>query len=368
MHAREDRTAKTGVRRDPVAFPHVTIAGRRVGPGEATLIVAEAGVNHNGCVETALRLVDAAAEAGADAVKFQMFKASELATDSAPTAPYQKERCGEGSQKEMLSRLELTMEDFNRIRRRCDDRSILFVATPFGKADLARLVELTPAAVKIASTDLTNTPLLDAAAATGLPMILSTGAATAEEIHVIARHLRQLDAVGRVVLLHCVSCYPTPLSVVNLRAIAALQRDFETPVGLSDHTTSVAMGGWAVAAGACALEKHFTMDPSAPGPDQSMSLDPGQLARYIAGARESATALGDGRIGMTELETEVREIARKSVVAAVDIAAGAKLSPDMLTLKRPGTGIPAIELEGLIGLRAAADIPSDTILSWKMVQ
>ncbi|MEE9211171.1 MAG: N-acetylneuraminate synthase family protein [Phycisphaeraceae bacterium] len=350
-----------------VALP-VSIARHRIAPGERTFIVAEAGVNHNGCVETALRMVDAAADAGADAVKFQMFRAADLVTAKASTAQYQQQGCGKTSQRAMLSLLELSQEAFLRIKAHCDLRSILFLATPFGPAEVGQLLELNAPAIKIASTDLTNGPLLEAAAQTDLPIIVSTGASTEGEIRSGVDRLGKAGATGRLVLLHCVSCYPTPLEAVNLRAIAALQRVYCVPCGLSDHTTSTQVGGWAVAAGACVLEKHFSLDPTAPGPDHKMSLTPNQLQEYIAAVRTAEQALGRGMVGMTDRELEVRAVASRSVVAALDIPAGTRLTARMLTLKRGGGGIRATDLGVLPGRRAAVDIPCDTTLSWDMVQ
>jgi len=394
------------------------IAGRAVGVGEPVFIVAEAGVNHNGCVETALRMVNAAAEAGADAVKFQMFRATELTTADAPTATYQREHCGAKSQREMLAKLELTADDLKRIARRCEEVGIALVITPFGVEDIVRIKVLNAstgqaaerggsrlagnggidmqdhcsqssgqssegpkdrnrcskssgtqvAAIKIASTDLTNGPLLDAAMATGLPLIVSTGAATAEEIGENVERLVRGGAKERLVLLHCVSCYPTRVDAVNLRAMRALRRRFGVPVGLSDHTTSAEMGGWAVATGACLLEKHFTLDRAAAGPDHAMSLTPLELKEYVRHVRQVESALGSGTLGMSEAEAGVREVARKSVVAAVFISAGTRITSDMLALKRPGTGIAPDQLPSLIGREAVTDIPGDAVLSWQMVR
>ena len=351
----------------PAGITPVTIGSRHVEPGGPTFIVAEAGVNHNGSVETALRMVDAAARAGADAIKFQMFRAEELVTASAPTAGYQQNSCGTESQHAMLSRLELSTVDFASVKKRCEQQSIVFLATPFGEADVRRLQDLGVAALKVASTDLTNVPLLDAVVATGLPMILSVGASTADEIRAGVEDLVGQGAGGRLVLLHCVSCYPTPLDALNLRAVMELQRAFAVPSGLSDHSTSIETGGWAVAAGACVLEKHFTLDCTAAGPDQAMSLDPSQLGEYIRKARAAGRALGNGRLGMTNLEAEVRMVARRSVVATRLITAGSRLEAGDLTLKRPGTGIAPGELDRIIGRRAAVDINSDTLLSWDML-
>jgi sialic acid synthase SpsE len=346
----------------------VTIGRHRVGPGEPTFIVAEAGVNHDGCAETALSMVDAAADAGADAVKFQVFRAADLVTASASTALYQQDGCGETFQRTMLLRLELTQDAFCRIKQRCEQRSILFLATPFGETEVARLVDLGTCAIKIASTDLANGRLLEAAAATGLPIILSTGASKEAEIRASVGRLRRVGAADRLVLLHCVSCYPTPIDAINLRAIAALQRAFAVPCGLSDHTTSTQVGGWAVAAGACVLEKHFTLHPTAPGPDHAMSLTPEQLAEYVVNVRRVVQALGNGTLGMTDHEADVRLVAGKSVVATVDIFAGTRLTAEMLTLKRPGTGICAGDLDAVPGRYASVDIPCETILSWDMIR
>jgi N-acetylneuraminate synthase/N,N'-diacetyllegionaminate synthase len=224
------------------------------------------------------------------------------------------------------------------------------------------------AAIKIASTDLTNGPLLDAAAATGLPLIVSTGAATAEEIGESVERLVRGGAREQLILLHCVSCYPTPVEAANLRAVGELRRRFGVPVGLSDHTTSVEIGGWAVAAGACVLEKHFTLDRAASGPDHAMSLTPSELKEYVRHVRQVESALGGGTLGMTESEAGVRAVARKSIVAAVSIRMGTRFTPSMLTLKRPGTGLPPDALATLVGREAATDIPSDTLLSWDMVR
>lgn len=345
----------------------VNVAGRAIGPGRKTLIVAEAGVNHDGELEKALLLVDAAARAGADAVKFQVFRAETLVSEGAETAPYQRLGCGAASQRAMLTKLELPVEAFRRIRDHCAERSILFLATPFSPSDIEVLIELNVPAVKIASTDLGNVALLDAASTTGLPLIVSTGASTREEIIASVNRLLQSTGRDRVIVLHCVSCYPTPLEAANLRAIRRLELDFHVPCGLSDHTTSIETGGWAVAAGACVLEKHLTLDRQAVGPDHTTSLDPEGFAEYVSRVRQAEAALGSGTLGMTEREEPVRRVARKSVVTTRAVAAGTVLTAEMLTLKRPGTGIDPSELGRLEGCRISRDIPADTILTWDMV-
>lgn len=345
----------------------VMIGDRRVGDAEPVFVVAEAGVNHDGSVDKALRLVDAAAEAGADAVKFQMFRANQIATATAPSATYQKRGTGHRSQATMLAQLELSSNDFTRIKAHCDGRSIPFLATPFAPSEVVRLVELGAAAIKTASTDLNNTPLLEAAARTGLPLIVSTGASTKDELRACVQHLESLGARDRLVLLHCVSVYPTPIESLNMRAVATLRRTFKVPAGLSDHTTSTETGAWAAAAGACVIEKHFTLDRTAKGPDHAMSLDPAQLCTYVRRIREAEVSLGTGRLGMQAIEEDVRRVARKSIVTSTAIPRGARLTDDLITCKRPGTGIAPGEWDRVIGRTVAADIPPDTVLTWDML-
>lgn len=349
----------------PVRVPRVRvqIGEARVGPGQRTFIIAEAGVNHDGSLAQALRLVDVACDCGADAVKFQVFRAAELATEDAAAADYQQ-RGGATSQRALLARLELDDAVFGAIRKHCRHRGIPFLATPFGLRDVDRLIALEVPAIKIASTDLTNLPLLDRAIAANLPLIVSTGAATAEEIRGTVDFLRRRKAGDRLVLLHCVSSYPTPLGYANLRAITTLADTFGVPVGYSDHTSSNQTGAWAVAAGASVLEKHFTLDPRAAGPDHAISLDPDGLRAYITGVRDAETALGSGRLGHSQIEEEVRRLARKSVVAAVALPVSTILTPDLLTLKRPSGGIAPADLESLFGRRLKRPVAADAPLHW----
>lgn len=347
--------------------PCVSIGARLVGLGRPTYLVAEAGVNHDGSLDRALRLVDAAADAGADAVKFQVFRAEELATASARTAGYQRSSSG-GSQREMLARLELSDDELLRVRTHCTERAVEFLATPFGLRDVDRLLHLQVRAIKIASTDLDNVPLLRRAAETGLPLIVSTGAASADEIEAAVARLCQEGVGERLILLHCVSGYPTPLDAANLRAIATLRQRFAVPCGFSDHTTSTQTGAWAVAVGANVLEKHLTLDRGAAGPDHAMSLDPPAFREYVAAVRRVERALGTGHLGLTALEADVRAVARKSIVAACNLTTGTVLRPEMLTVKRPAGGIAPDQFDALIGRRIASDVPQDTILTWDMIQ
>jgi sialic acid synthase SpsE len=346
----------------------VSIGRHIVGPGRRCLVIAEAGVNHDGSGQKAAALVDAAADAGADAVKFQLFRASDLVTGDAPAAEYQERATGIDRQLALLRALELPLEAFARLRDRCRARGILFLATPFSIDDVDRLLTLDPPAIKIASTDLTNTPLLVRAVEAGRPMIVSTGAATEDELRRGVGRLRSLLGTGRLILLHCVSCYPAPVEAANLRAIETLQRTFDVPVGFSDHTTSVEIGAWAIACGASVVEKHITLDSSGAGPDHACSLTSERFARYVEGIRAAEAAMGDGHLGMHPLEGDVRRAARRSVVSLRAIPRGTVLSAAALTVKRPGVGIPAEELERLAGRSAAVDIPADTVITWEMVR
>jgi N-acetylneuraminate synthase/N,N'-diacetyllegionaminate synthase len=352
----------------PAAPTTVDIDGRPVGPGRRAMIVAEAGVNHDGDPAKAMRLVDAAVQAGADAVKFQVFRAADLATAAAPTAEYQRDCFGDGTQRDMLARIELSSSDFSRIREHCEARGIRFLATPFSPSDVDRLLEWRPAAIKIASTDLNNGPLLRRAADTKLPIIVSTGAATASEIDRAIALLRSRRLPGRLILLHCVSSYPTPLDAANLRAIRTLAEASGVPCGLSDHTESAQTGGWAVAAGACLIEKHITLDRTAAGPDHAMSLEPDAFAEFVANVRQVEAALGTGALGMNTIEADTRRVARRSIVAAGSISAGDVVTEAMLAMKRPAGGIDPAELDRLVGRRARVDIPADATLSWDMVE
>lgn len=345
----------------------VTIGAKRVGPKQPVYVIAEAGVNHDGSLDKALTLIDAAAAAGADAVKFQAFRAADLTTLAAPTADYQKKSAGE-SQRDLLAALEFNAVQFEQLAAHCRTHRVEFLATPFGIHELDMLLRIGVSAVKLASTDLDNSPLAKAAAASGKTLIVSVGAATAPEIDAAVRRMRGWGAGDRLVLLHCVSCYPTPIAHANLRAIGALRRQFGLPVGFSDHVQSICTGGLAVAAGACVLEKHFTLDRAATGPDHAMSLEPGDLRDYIRLAHEAHDALGTGVVGMSEIEADVRRVARKSIVAARNLPAGTLLTPDMLAIRRPAGGISPDQMERVPGRRLTVPVTTDTQLQWEMLR
>ena len=350
-------------------------------------IIAEAGVNHNGSLERALEMVDVAATAGADVVKFQTFNAAALVTRSAPKADYQKITTDAGeSQLDMLRALELDVDAHRALMSRCAEKSIKFLSTPFDLVSLDLLVgELQLPRLKIGSGELTNAPLVHAAATTGLDIILSTGMATLAEVRValgVLAHgyLRQpnpdetnfeaaFDALegqealkAHVTLLHCTSAYPTPAEDVNLGAMKTLTDAFGLPVGFSDHSEGTVLSIAAVAAGAMMIEKHFTLDRSLPGPDHKASLEPGELNELVAGVRRVSAAMGDGQKNPREIERATADVARKSLVASTAIAAGDVFTQDNLTVKRPGTGLSPVLYWSILGTHAARPYETDDLI------
>lgn len=344
----------------------VQIGDRRIEATAPPFVIAEAGVNHDGDICRAEALVDAAADAGADAVKFQIFTADEIATADAPRAEYQRQ--DDGSQREMLRRLELPREAFAGLRDRAAARCMLFLATPFSARDLDTLLRLEPPAIKIASTDLNNPLLLRAAAASERSLVLSTGAATIDEIDRAMQWMRAWGCAHRVVLLHCVSAYPTPVASANLGAIRALAARFGVPTGFSDHTESVDTGAWAVLAGACVLEKHLTLNRAAAGPDHALSLEPESFSRYVRLAQDAFAARGRGELGFQPIEQDVRRVARRRLVAARDLQAGDALAMEMLAAKRPGDGVSPDQLDRVIGRRLKVALRRDEPLALELLE
>lgn len=345
-------------------------------PDSHTLVIAEAGVNHNGSLQRALALVDAAAEAGADIVKFQTFRAGRLASKSAPKADYQKRETGTiESQLDMLRALELDEAAHRALISRCAEKNIEFLSTPFDHESLDLLVRtFNLPRLKLGSGDLTNAPLLLAIARTSKPLILSTGMATLAEIEealgvlafgyafsadatpsISAFRSAYESSIGQqalrqnVALLHCTTEYPTPAGDVNLRAMDTLRQAFGLEVGYSDHTQGAAISLAAVARGATIIEKHFTLDRTLPGPDHKASLEPDELAAMIADIRVVEMSLGDGIKRSAESERPNRLVARKSIVAACEIPVGEPFSPSNLDVKRPGGGIAPIRYWDLLG-------------------
>ncbi len=324
-------------------------------------IIAEAGVNHNGELKLAKKLVDAAKKAGADAVKFQAFKADELVTKSAPAAKYQRAR----SQYEMLKKLELSEKQFKQLSAYCRKKKIIFLATPFSLRAAIFLNRLSIKIFKISSGDLTDLPFLADIAHFKKPIILSTGMADLAEVKEAVKTI--LTAGNKsLALLHCTSNYPTKYEDVNLKGMATLKRTFDLIVGYSDHTPGIEIALAAVANGAKIIEKHFTLDKKLPGPDHQASLEPKEFVAMVKGIRHIEQSLGDGIKKARKSEIEVRKIARKSLVAVADIAKGVRISRQMLTAKRPGTGIAPKYLKKIIGQRTKKKISAGKVLVWSM--
>ncbi len=343
----------------------IEIAGRAVGTGAPVFVVAEAGVNHNGDLDLALRLVDIAAEAGADAVKFQTFSADSLVTGGARKAEYQQETTGAGeSQRVMLRRLELGADAHARLQSRAAVRGLLFFSTPFdeGSADLLDALEVP--LFKVPSGEVTNLPLLRHLAAKKRPIILSTGMATLAEV---ADAVATIRAAGDppLAILHCLSAYPAPPNDVNLRAMDTLRAQFGCPIGFSDHTLGTEIALAAVARGAAIIEKHVTSDKALPGPDHRASLEPRELTEMIRAIRRVESSLGDGEKRPMPSELDTRDVARRSLVAARPIGRGERLDRAMLSIKRPGTGIPPAQLERALGRAARRDLAADEVIRWE---
>ncbi len=349
-----------------------------------TLVIAEAGVNHNGAVPRALELVDAAADAGADVVKFQTFRADALTTASAARAAYQAKNTGDdGSQQDMLRQLELSQEAHHAILARCQARGIRFMSTAFDEQSLDFLAGFDMPAIKVPSGDITCAPLLLKAARLGRPLIVSTGMSDLADIEaalgVIAFALTQSGAPAsrhdftaayaspegrsalrsKVTLLHCVTQYPAPPEAVNLRAMDTMAIAFGLPVGYSDHTLGIEISLAAVARGATVIEKHFTLDRALPGPDHAASLEPGELGQMVAGIRAIESALGDGIKFPQPTETPNRRIGRRGIVAARPIARGHLLAEADLACKRPAEGRSPLDWWDLLGMPADRDYTAD---------
>ena len=344
------------------------VGGRTIGDGAAVFIVGEAGVNHNGEPGLAARLVDAAADARVDAVKFQTFRSDALVSRHAPKAGYQLETTGSGeSQAQMLARLELTLDEHAALRDRCRRRGVLFFSTPFDLASVDALDALGVALFKVPSGEITNLPLLRHLASKKKPVIVSTGMSTLSEV---ADAVAAIRAAGDppMALLHCLSAYPAPASEMNLRALDTLRERFGCPVGLSDHTLGVEVALAAVARGAAIVEKHFTLDRGLPGPDHRASLEPPELAALVRSIRTIESALGDGDKRPMPSEADVRRVARKSLVAARPLRAGVRLTADDVAIKRPGTGISPAELPAVLGRRVRRDVDADEVLDWTVIE
>jgi len=350
----------------------IQIGKRSVGVGRPVFIIAEAGVNHNGSLKRALELVDAAAEAGTDAVKFQTFSADRLVTHLSPKARYQRETTDpKESQYAMLKKLELSPEAHRELKLRAEKCGLVFLSTPFDKDSADLLEKLGVAAFKIGSGELTDLPLLSHIARKGKPVILSTGMSTMEEVRQAVQTL-QKEGLQEIALLHCVSAYPAPKEDVNLLAMSTLRDEFRMPVGYSDHTEGIHVAVLAVACGADIIEKHLTLDKKLPGPDHRISLEPDELAAMVQDVRNAKKILGNGNKQVMLSEANTKSVARKSVVALEVLKRGCSIKSQMVGIRRPGLGIPPSEIEKVIGRTVrrdlTTDIPEGNILTWEMLE
>jgi N,N'-diacetyllegionaminate synthase len=331
------------------------IGNRRLGPALPPLVIAEIGNNHDGSIRQAEALIRAAAEAGADAVKFQTHIAEAEMLESTPTPPHFDE-----PRYAFTQRMELTRSDHMRLRTYAEERGLIWFSSPFSVEAVALLEDVGTPLYKIGSGEVTNPPLLEAVAATGKPVILSTGMSGLADVEAALQTLRAGGC--DVMVMQCTSRYPCPADDVHLNAMVAMRERLGTPVGLSDHTPDIWASVAAVALGAAAVEKHFTLSRYLYGPDHQASLEPEGLARLVEGARTASAALGSAeKVRDTSLDP-VRATFEKSVVTAGQIAAGTVITANMLTTKRPGTGIPARELGGVVGRRTARDLESNHML------
>ncbi|MBI2728636.1 MAG: N-acetylneuraminate synthase [Polaromonas sp.] len=336
--------------------------------GQHVFVIAEAGVNHNGDISLALQLCDAAKNAGADAVKFQTFRAKDLVVRGAPTAKYQERQTGAQDQFLMLEKLELSQQQHELIKAHCDVIGIEFFSTPFSVAAVDMLVGLGVRRLKLSSGELTHRALVEHAAATRLPLLMSTGMGTMEEVSEAIGWIQAARGdLHDVVILHCTSAYPAPDETLNLRAMVSMAGDLGVLTGYSDHSLGIEAPLAAVALGARVIEKHLTLDRDMPGPDHSASLEPDEFAQMVGGIRRISAMLGDGVKAPLPEELDTARVARRSVVAAVNIAAGEVITAEKLLCRRPATGIEPRHLPELPGRLAAVDIAAGTVLQWNLL-
>jgi N,N'-diacetyllegionaminate synthase len=331
------------------------------GGSNSTYIIAEIGVNHNGDINLALKMIDAAYEAGADAVKFQSFKSDKLVSKFAEKAKYQQDHTGTNeTQLEMLKKLELSPEDHLIIKEYCTKKNIDFLSTPFDEETAIFLKEIGIHAYKVGSGDLTNIPFLRKIDEFGLPIILSTGMSNLGEIE------EALEVINKssIALLHCTSSYPAPVEDINLRAMVTIQKAFNKVVGYSDHTEGIEIALAAVALGARIIEKHFTLDKNLPGPDHKASLEPHEFKQLVKSIRIVEKSLGDGVKRCMPSEENTKEVARKSLVVSQNLKPGDILTRKNLAIKRPGTGIQPKDYNLLLGKTVKREVKQDQVLTW----
>ena len=347
----------------------VCIGDRLVGPGQPIYVIAEAGANHDRDRKTAHRLIDVAAECGADAVKFQTYSAEKMYSRFTPRLKEMDDfgRSPQGETPfELIKRVELPREWQRELRDRAQERGIDFLSTPFDVDAVDELAGLEVKALKIASYEIVYYDLLRAAARYGRPVIISTGNSSFADVEMAVDAIRG-EGNDQIVLLHCVSQYPAKYEHLNLRAMRTLAQAFQVPVGFSDHTMDNTAGVLAVGLGACCLEKHFTLDRGRKGPDHPSAMEPEELADYVQAIRNAERALGSPVKRVQPSEEENHRLARRSIHARVDIAEGARITAEMLVVKRPALGIHPAHKNLVVGRAARRDIRADEWITWEMI-
>lgn len=324
-------------------------------------IIAEAGVNHNGEIKNAYKLIDAAIEARADAVKFQLFNAENIVSKKAQKAEYQKVATDKDeTQFEMLKKLELSQDEYIELHEYCKDKPITLLATAFDFESIDFLEKLDTPVWKIPSGEVTNLPYLEKIAKINKPIIMSTGMCDMSEVEEAVSIIKKYN--NKITVLHCNTEYPTPYSDVNLRAMKTMKDALNTEIGYSDHTESIEIPIAAVAMGACIIEKHFTLDNSMEGPDHAASLEPDELKRMVEAIRNVESALGNGKKQASQSEIKNKDIARKSIVAKIKISKGEFFTSDNLDIKRPGNGVSPMRWYDALGQKAKRDYEKDELI------
>lgn len=340
--------------------------GIRIGKNYPCFIIAEAGVNHNGSIENAKRLVDAAKYACADAVKFQTFNSEDLVSKKTPMAEYQERNLkSKEDQLSMLKNLELSNTSFLELKRYCDSKDIIFLSTPHTE-DAADFLEGLVPLYKISSSDVTNISFLEKIAKKGKPIMLSTGMSTQKEVDEAVGCIKKSNQ--EIIVLHCTTNYPTPLKDVNLKSMVSMHKKLKILVGYSDHTMDLIVPAIAVSLGACVIEKHITLDKSMEGPDHKASLEPKEFKEMVEKIRICEEVLGSAVKKPTSEEIKISKLVRKSIVAKVNIPKGSIIKEDMLVIKRPGNGILPKYIGKVVGKKADNDILKDTIISEKDIR
>ena len=328
-------------------------------------IIAEIGVNHNGSVELAKKMIKSASECGVDAVKFQTFNSEDLVTENAKTAGYQEKNTNENSQLKMLKKLELTFDNFKELKDYALKNNVMFISSPFDIKSVNLLEKLDVPLYKLGSGELTNFELIDKVQKTNKPLIISTGMATLDEIKETYHYIENKD---NLIILHCITGYPTSFEEANLNFIKTLQKEFDVPIGFSDHSPGIELPIAAVALGACVVEKHFTLDKNLEGPDHKASLNPKEFKAMVDAIRNVEVAMGDGVRKFTDNELEIKKVARKSIVLNQDVKKGSILQREMLSIKRPGTGIPPKNIDEIIGKTVIKDLNKNHVLKWDDIE